>query len=77
MDRLVAHLWVRVDSDQPNGAGDQPGDLEDDVDWARIESRSRLGKNWIKIKTGQELDQAFLNSCHTWKDEDDDIVESF
>ena len=38
MDRLVAHLWVRVDSNQPNGAGDQPGDLEDDVDWARIGS---------------------------------------
>ena len=48
MDRLVAHLRVRVDSDQPNGASDQPGDLEDDVDWARIGSRSRLGKNWIK-----------------------------
>ena len=57
MDRLVAHLRVRVDSNQPNGAGDQPGDLEDDVDWARIGSGSRLGKNWIKIKTGQEMDQ--------------------
>ena len=38
VDRLVAHLWVRVDSNQPNGAGDQPGDLEDDVDWGRIGS---------------------------------------
>ena len=38
MDRLVAHLRVRVDSNQPNGAGDQPGDLEDDVDWGGIGS---------------------------------------
>ena len=38
VDRLVAHLWVRVDSNQPNGAGDQPGDLEDDVDWGGIGS---------------------------------------
>ena len=38
VDRLVAHLRVRVDSNQPNGASDQPGDLEDDVDWGRIGS---------------------------------------
>ena len=38
VDRLVAHLWVRVDSNQPNSAGDQPGDLEDDVDWGGIGS---------------------------------------
>ena len=38
VDRLVAHLWVRVDSNQPNGASDQPGDLEDDVDWGGIGS---------------------------------------
>ena len=38
VDRLVAHLRVRVYSNQPNGAGDQPGDLEDDVDWGGIGS---------------------------------------
>ena len=32
VDRLVAFLWVRGDSNQPDRPSYQPGDLEDDVD---------------------------------------------
>ena len=32
VDRLVALLWVRGHSDQPDRPSYQPGDLEDDVD---------------------------------------------